>query len=592
MALRIRKSGQAHAYRAEELIAGDNLSLSQDAEGQLVITAAVTGGSHDHDDRYYTEAEVDSFLAGKSDTGHTHDARYYTESEVDSFLAGKSDTGHNHDGRYYTETEINNFNFLADAVLDAPANGEVLQYSVTSWVNRTLAEAGIAAASHDHDADYAAIDHNHDGVYAPAAHSHDLVDLNDVAVQAVNDGEVLAWDSGSSIWINHTAAEAGLATAGHLHDDRYLQLAGDTMTGLLTASGEIAVFDSQGTEHRIEAANDATTGIVIRTLTNGGEIFQVRSSGEAVRFAVEHGAPELRGTSAGWTVTGTAISLAGHGHPASDISAGTFGAGSYTMETLSISNSLHVQGNAVSVAGHTHDDRYYTESEVDSFLAGKSDTGHGHGAGDITPGAFSPGNYSLSGTYTVTSGHVDTTRGLLGGYSTTAGTGTNWGANIWSIGPSWAGSGGGTTFVVSGGSGTQYGLTWLRAGHASEIDAIGEGLYLYQAGNLIGAFGHLHWAIPSGHRLYFDNGSNTYITEGAADALWLTAGANQVVVNASALYADDGQTLGTGSRAWGHFYGTTGEFATSLTVAGNDIPTVTVSSSAPGAGSGKLHFQV
>ena len=38
------------------------------------------------DDRYYTESEVDTKLAGKSDTGHTHDDRYYTESEVNSLL--------------------------------------------------------------------------------------------------------------------------------------------------------------------------------------------------------------------------------------------------------------------------------------------------------------------------------------------------------------------------------------------------------------------------------------------------------------------------------------------------------------------------
>ena len=37
---------------------------------------------------------------------------------------------------------------------------------------------------------------------------------------------------------------------------------------------------------------------------------------------------------------------------------------------------------------HTHDDRYYTESETDTLLAGKSDTGHAHAAGDITSGTL------------------------------------------------------------------------------------------------------------------------------------------------------------------------------------------------------------
>lgn len=62
-------------------------------------------GPHDHDDRYYTETEMDAKLAEKSDTNHTHsyaaashthDDRYYTETETDTKLSGKSDTGHKH----------------------------------------------------------------------------------------------------------------------------------------------------------------------------------------------------------------------------------------------------------------------------------------------------------------------------------------------------------------------------------------------------------------------------------------------------------------------------------------------------------------
>ena len=34
----------------------------------------ITDFDHNHDDRYYTESEVDTKLSGKSDTGHTHTA--------------------------------------------------------------------------------------------------------------------------------------------------------------------------------------------------------------------------------------------------------------------------------------------------------------------------------------------------------------------------------------------------------------------------------------------------------------------------------------------------------------------------------------
>ena len=53
-------------------------------------------GPHNHDERYYTESEMDTKLAGKADASHTHDDRYYTETETDTKLNGKSDTGHKH----------------------------------------------------------------------------------------------------------------------------------------------------------------------------------------------------------------------------------------------------------------------------------------------------------------------------------------------------------------------------------------------------------------------------------------------------------------------------------------------------------------
>lgn len=40
--------------------------------------------------------QITAAIANKSDSGHSHDDKYYTESEIDSKLSGKSDTGHTH----------------------------------------------------------------------------------------------------------------------------------------------------------------------------------------------------------------------------------------------------------------------------------------------------------------------------------------------------------------------------------------------------------------------------------------------------------------------------------------------------------------
>lgn len=68
--------------------------LSDDASHRLVTDSEKSGwdskaaGDHNHDSRYYTESEMDTALAGKSNTGHTHDDRYYTETEIDNKFNG------------------------------------------------------------------------------------------------------------------------------------------------------------------------------------------------------------------------------------------------------------------------------------------------------------------------------------------------------------------------------------------------------------------------------------------------------------------------------------------------------------------------
>ena len=65
-------------------------------------------------------------------------------------------------------------------------------------------------------------------------------DLTDVTISGVPaDDEVLAYNSGTSKWINQTAAEAGLATPTDL--TAYLPLAGGTVAGALTLNGQVAM---------------------------------------------------------------------------------------------------------------------------------------------------------------------------------------------------------------------------------------------------------------------------------------------------------------------------------------------------------------
>ena len=97
--------------------------------GHTHTKSEITDFAHNHDDRYYTETEIDTKLSGKADKSHTHDDRYYTESEVDTKLSGKSDKGHTH-----TKSQITDF------PTSLPANGGTADYAKSlktfaSWNN-------------------------------------------------------------------------------------------------------------------------------------------------------------------------------------------------------------------------------------------------------------------------------------------------------------------------------------------------------------------------------------------------------------------------------------------------------------------------
>lgn len=133
---------QEEGYIKRLPVGNNDQVLTADSNSELGVKWSDTNPSsttptyHTHDDRYYTELEMNSLLAGKSDKGHTHDSRYYTESETDSLLAGKSNTGHDHDDRYYTESETDNL--LAGLVNDSGAgyckmpDGTLIQWGSTS----------------------------------------------------------------------------------------------------------------------------------------------------------------------------------------------------------------------------------------------------------------------------------------------------------------------------------------------------------------------------------------------------------------------------------------------------------------------------
>ena len=118
---------------------GGDVSIS----GGLIT---INDDSHNH-----VIANVDglqSALDGKSASSHTHDDRYYTESEMDSKLSGKSDTGHTH--TVDSSLSSTSANPVQNKVVNSALAGKV---PITRTVNGKALSANITLSASDVGAD-------------------------------------------------------------------------------------------------------------------------------------------------------------------------------------------------------------------------------------------------------------------------------------------------------------------------------------------------------------------------------------------------------------------------------------------------------
>lgn len=113
-------------------------------------------------------AHLDTLYSG---VNHVHDIAGVTG--LQDALDGKSDSTHEHSAAS-----------LTDVTITTSADGDLLTWdsASSSWVNSTVAAAGLAASNHDHSGVYAPVNHDHDSDYASITHNHAIADITNLQI--------------------------------------------------------------------------------------------------------------------------------------------------------------------------------------------------------------------------------------------------------------------------------------------------------------------------------------------------------------------------------------------------------------------------
>lgn len=291
--------------------------------GDLYLNIASEDGANSY------QVHVGNYIAVK----HLND--YYKKTEIDSKLGGKSNVGHNHDERYYTETEIdvkvNNINsqinsligFTATIVNSLPSTGEVgvmyLKLNTSASVEGNIYDEYIWV----------------NNKFEKIGSTETTVDLSGYVTQTEMNTQL-----------------ANKANINHGHLSRDIKINPDVEDGMwmveygLNRQTDVNcyVYDH---EKKLENIDDGANKTVVDSSLSS-------SSKNPVQNKVVNSA--LNGKS-----------NTGHEHTSDEI---------HYAYDQNVSVTTILENKAPK--HHTHDDRYYTEAEIDEKLNGKADSNHRH----------------------------------------------------------------------------------------------------------------------------------------------------------------------------------------------------------------------
>ncbi len=254
--------------------------------------AEIDANFGDHEFRIGTvEQNMVTTLAGLGVTVSAATINHLTgvTSNVQTQLNGKSASNHNH-----------SLDSLANVTITSNANGEILRWNGTAWINNTLAEAGIAAVGHGHNiADVSGLQAALDSKMSASGNAATATKLQTARNLTIG-ASAKGFDGSANV--SWSLTEIGAAPVSHAH-------AIANVTGL-----QNALDGKQGSLGYTPVRQGTGTGMLGNTVHigwDGGQLLAQVDSAQQGAFAFQS-----------WVSAGFAST--GHKHAAGDITSGTF----------------------------------------------------------------------------------------------------------------------------------------------------------------------------------------------------------------------------------------------------------------------------